>query len=48
MKLNTIGFKNIYLYMIGYGVPVLVTVGMMSASILGQEVFAFDFYLWFL
>ena len=38
MKLRTIGLRNVYLYIIGYGVPVLVIIGMMSASFLGQEV----------
>ena len=38
LKLKTNGFKTVYLYIIGYGVPILVTVGTVSAIFLGQEV----------
>ena len=38
LKLKTIGFKTVYLYILGYGVPILVTVGTTSAIFFGQEV----------
>ena len=44
LKLKTIGFKAVYLYIIGYGVPVLVIIVTTSAIFLGQEVLTAEFY----
>ena len=39
LNLRAKGVNNIYLYIVGYGVPVLIIVGMVSATFFGQEVF---------